>query len=310
MSDNNFKEQYSDPGGREPQESDFESDPERTLVTPRFDEAAVLNAKPAVPLAQIRGQLTSHKIFIIAALIAGLGLGILGSILTVRYMDKPERQTAINQQSQHQGDLQGNKTIPQPKSSSADAQQPQEGVQVEEDQSQTPALPTEASQPLANQVTEKDDSKEEGKKEGIAQLPDEPPPPPPDSTTKGADEQELRQAFQGWMQATNKRDISTQMSFYNSKMDAYYLKRGVSPDDVQSEKNRVFGNADKISIKADEPTVRISPDGQQATMRFRKRYHIQGDGFNHSGVVLQELRWQRVNDKWRIVSERDLKVLP
>jgi hypothetical protein len=305
VSANNFKEQYSDPGDAEQREGNFEPDPERTLVTPRFDEAAVLNAKPAVPLAQIRAQLTSHKIFIVAALLAGLGLGILGSILTVRYLGNPEKQTAINRQAQHQGDLQGNITTPQPKSSTADSQQSQEGLPVEEDQSQTPAPPIESSQPLANQPNEQSP----GNEEEADQQPEEASSPLLDPVTKAVDEQLLRQAFHTWLKATNERDIDRQMSFYNAKMDAYYRTRGLSRNDVHSEKNRVFGRADKISIEADEPTVKISPDGRQATMRFRKRYTIEGESINRNGVVLQELRWQRVNGKWRIVSERDLKVL-
>jgi hypothetical protein len=40
-------------------------------------------------------------------------------------------------------------------------------------------------------------------------------------------------------------------------------------------------------------------------MRFRKRYRIDERG----GEVLQELRWRRTDSGWRIVSERDLRVI-
>jgi hypothetical protein len=45
-------------------------------------------------------------------------------------------------------------------------------------------------------------------------------------------------------------------------------------------------------------------------MRFRKKYAISGGGVGERrGEVLQELRWQRTPDGWKIVGERDLRVL-
>jgi hypothetical protein len=304
LSANNPNEPHNGPDKQAYEEGNFESDSERTLVTPRFDEEAVLHAKPAVPLAQMRARLTNHKLFITVALIAGLALGILGSLLTMRYLDHSGTQIADGRPSQRQGDLQNGNAAPEPKPS-ANSQQPQDELQEKEGLPEPPALPTELSQPPANQPGEQAESKEEE----VGEQPEGASSPLLDPITKAVDEQLLRQAFQTWLKATNERDIDRQMSFYNAKVDAYYRTRGVSRNDVQSEKNRVFGRADKVSIEADEPTTKISPDGQQATMRFRKRYNIEGESVHRSGVVLQELRWQRVNGKWRIVSERDLKVL-
>ena len=53
----------------------------------------------------------------------------------------------------------------------------------------------------------------------------------------------------------------------------------------------------------------LSRDGNQATILFRKRYNIEGEGVERRGEVVQELRWQRVNGQWRIVGERDVKVV-
>ena len=99
------------------------------------------------------------------------------------------------------------------------------------------------------------------------------------------------------------------MKFYNARLNRYYLARGASQRDVRAEKNRVFGRADNISVEASEPQVRLSPDGNHATIRFRKRYNIEGEGVERRGEVVQELRWQRVNGKWRIVDERDVRVV-
>lgn len=43
--------------------------------------------------------------------------------------------------------------------------------------------------------------------------------------------------------------------------------------------------------------------------RFRKRYVIDGPVIRRRGEVVQELRWTRMADGWRIVAERDAEVL-
>jgi hypothetical protein len=104
-------------------------------------------------------------------------------------------------------------------------------------------------------------------------------------------------------------DIQGQMGFYPAMVRAFYRWRGATRENVRAEKFRVFGRATVIHIEAGEPDIKMSMDGQRATLRFRKRYRIEGPGENRNGEVLQELGWQRINSKWQIVSERDIKVL-
>ena len=100
------------------------------------------------------------------------------------------------------------------------------------------------------------------------------------------------------------------MSFYNPTVNAFYLSRNASREAVRAEKARVFSRASTIDIRAAEPQIRVSPDGSTATMRFRKSYQITGGGEDRRGAVVQELLWKRVGNQWKIVSERDVKVLP
>jgi hypothetical protein len=60
-----------------------------------------------------------------------------------------------------------------------------------------------------------------------------------------------------------------------------------------------------VDVRASEPEIRVGRDGRTAVMRFRKRYQIDERG----GEVLQELRWRRTPSGWRIVGERDLRVI-
>ncbi|MBA2646021.1 MAG: hypothetical protein H0U81_04390, partial [Pyrinomonadaceae bacterium] len=112
-----------------------------------------------------------------------------------------------------------------------------------------------------------------------------------------------------WVAATNARDLKKQMGFYGGKVDAFYLSRNASRDSVREEKARTIGEAEKISTRAGSPDIKLSPDGRTATMLFRKQYAIKRDGQERRGAVLQELRWRRVGQDWKIVSERDVRVL-
>ena len=65
-------------------EEDTEDRSEDTIVRPRFDEEAVKQAKPAVPLPEKEKHGWS-KFLLIVAIIAGLAGGIIGSVLSMRF---------------------------------------------------------------------------------------------------------------------------------------------------------------------------------------------------------------------------------
>ena len=119
----------------------------------------------------------------------------------------------------------------------------------------------------------------------------------------------LQKALTAWINATNARDIDKQMSFYVPRLKAYYLTRDTSADFVREEKSRVFTTARLIDIRAAEPEIMFQDGGRIAVMRYRKQYRIVNGKQSRSGQVIQELRWQRTPDGWRIFSERDIRVL-
>ncbi|MCA1633364.1 MAG: nuclear transport factor 2 family protein [Acidobacteria bacterium] len=147
-----------------------------------------------------------------------------------------------------------------------------------------------------------------------ARLAEPTPAPPPSSAGPGtladADPQAaLRGALDEWIAATNARDLSKQMSFYNPTVNTFYLSRNASREAVRAEKARILGAASAVDVRAGAPDIKLSRDGRTATMRFRKKYAIEGGGKERRGEVLQELRWQRTSEGWKIVSERDLRVI-
>jgi hypothetical protein len=69
----------------------------------------------------------------------------------------------------------------------------------------------------------------------------------------------------------------------------------------------MFERADLIDVRAGAPEITLDRDGKTATMRFRKQYVINIGGSERYGDVVQELRWQRTDEGWRIIGERQLQ---
>jgi len=119
----------------------------------------------------------------------------------------------------------------------------------------------------------------------------------------------LRNALNEWIAATNNRDIDKQMAFYVPRLKAYYLTRNTARDFVRAEKARVFSTAALIDIRAEEPELIFQDGGRTAIMRYRKKYRVENGRQSRRGQVIQELRWERTGNEWRIFSERDIRVL-
>lgn len=137
----------------------------------------------------------------------------------------------------------------------------------------------------------------------------------PANAAQNSDEQaykvvaELHSAVTDWVAATNARDLNAQIAFYPDRVPAFYRWRNASRAAVFAEKRRVFERAELIDIKIEPPQILIGEDGASARMYFRKQYAIVGERIEREGEVLQELRWVRTAGGWKIVSERDLRVL-
>ena len=99
------------------------------------------------------------------------------------------------------------------------------------------------------------------------------------------------------------------MSFYNSKVNAFYHSQNVSQEFVRADKTRSLKRVDAIEVHANGPEITMSSDNRLATMRFHKTYAVKIDGREHHGETLEWLRWQRTDDGWKIVGERDIRVL-
>ncbi len=140
-------------------------------------------------------------------------------------------------------------------------------------------------------------------------MADRPETDRPDNSIERTEADMLRRGFASWMDATNRRDIDGQMQFYMPQLKAYYLARNAPSRAVRAEKERIFGAARSVDIRAGEPEIVFQDGGTIAVMRFVKEYRIEERSRTKQGAVIQELRWRSTENGWRIFSERDIRVL-
>ena len=119
----------------------------------------------------------------------------------------------------------------------------------------------------------------------------------------------LDTALSDWLEAMRRGDIEGQMHFYPPRVAVYYTWRDVPRSAVRDEKLKVFGAATTLQIATDAPSIERGGDGRSVVTRFGTRYVIDGPVIRRHGEVVQELRWTRMADGWRIIAERDAEVL-
>lgn len=272
-----------------PTERTIPVDSERTLASPRFDEKSIQRAQPAIPLT--RGgrarQTWSTSVVVICAL-AALAGGVLGGLALTRY----QSGSATTESRQ----------VTTPAPPVVESAPDLKGAQPQPENSAPTDVAQRASEPKAGTG----DAPIKAEVVGDAPASESVGAKPADEAVQG----DLRSALDEWLAATNARDVTRQMQFYAPTVSAFYLSRNASRESVRAEKMRLFARADTVDVRASSaPEIRLSGDGQTAVMRFRKRYDISGSEGARRGEVLQELRWRRTPSGWRIISERDLRVL-
>ena len=254
--------------------------PAQMVQTPHFDQESLQSARPAVPLARIRARrLVQLALFFVGAGLVGAVMGLAYSQYQNKSGQRPSSPPSI-----------ASGQMP-----SQSYEKPSQPVAADERAKDSPALGSDANAERQTSAPQSDNHAPDGDGEAVA----------PERDARAA----LRAALEKWIAATNARDLNRQMGFYSQTVSAFYLTRNVRREAVRAEKSRVFSHAEVIDIKAAAPDIRLSNDGRTATIRFRKKYAISGGGEDRSGEVVQELRWVRTADGWKIVSERDLRVI-
>jgi ketosteroid isomerase-like protein len=285
-----------------PTEETVPLEAERPIAPPRFDEKSIQRARPAEPLA-LRSRLRSWPLsMLLLCVVGGVAGGALGGLAITYFQRGGARVASETAQTRQEQATSPAVTNAPDATAGGNAPAPQQAGKPAADGAAQPAALNAGAQgeaaAAAEHASAARDSAAAADGGGVEAV-------EADAATQG----ELRSALGEWVAATNARDVGRQMNFYAPTVDAFYLSRNASRDAVRAEKSRVFAAAQAVNVQAAQPDIRLSRDGRTAVMRFRKRYQITGGDGERSGEVLQELRWRRTREGWKIVSERDLRVL-
>ncbi|HEY1404440.1 MAG TPA: nuclear transport factor 2 family protein, partial [Pyrinomonadaceae bacterium] len=118
----------------------------------------------------------------------------------------------------------------------------------------------------------------------------------------------LRTTIDGWLAAHNSRNLTQVTNFYMPNVSTFYLSQNTTRAAVRAEKARLFQSPNMIIRRTSDPQITLGQDSNTATTVFRKSYS-RGENSQSQGEVLQEIVWQKTNRGWKIISERDLRVI-
>ena len=118
---------------------------------------------------------------------------------------------------------------------------------------------------------------------------------------------DVKDVVDDWKYSTENRDLDTHISQYADTVDFYKAGR-VNVSRVRADRARAFAAYDSISINTDN--VKVAPDasGEKATVVLDKEWNFEGAEKSSSGKVQQQLTLNKVNGRWLITGEKDLKV--
>jgi serine/threonine-protein kinase len=138
----------------------------------------------------------------------------------------------------------------------------------------------------------------------------ETPSPSPQPVTGAAEKERvaLLSTVDGWLAAHNARNLTQVTNFYMPSVSTFYLTQNTTRAAVRAEKARLFQAPSMTIRRTSDPQITFAPDGNTVTTVFRKSYS-RGDASQSQGEVLQEIIWRKTNRGWKIISERDLRVL-
>jgi hypothetical protein len=142
------------------------------------------------------------------------------------------------------------------------------------------------------------------------------PTPTPKPTLKPAEieaaKKEAESVIYGWKTAAEDHNLDANLSNYADAVD-YYKGGKINRSKLRASKEPAYKKYDTIEINISEMNVTVDPTGEKATAVFDKEWNFEGvdkdgnDVFN-SGKVQQQLILGKVNGKWKIIAEKDLKV--
>ena len=118
---------------------------------------------------------------------------------------------------------------------------------------------------------------------------------------------DVENVIDNWKNASENLDITGHLSNYADTVD-YYRGGKVGIAKVRADKEKAFNIYDSIEFNIDNLRVIPDPTGEKATAVFDKEWKFEGADSYSAGKVQQQLTLSKINGKWLISGEKDLKL--
>ncbi len=117
---------------------------------------------------------------------------------------------------------------------------------------------------------------------------------------------DVKEAIDEWKGSSENLDLDGNLDQYADSVD-YYAGGRVNRARVRADKQRAFEQFDSINFNISN--VKITPDasGEKAIAVFDKEWRFEGEQRYSAGKVQQQLTLGKIDGRWLITGEKDLK---
>lgn len=120
---------------------------------------------------------------------------------------------------------------------------------------------------------------------------------------------EIGETLEGWTESTRDHDIDSHMDYYAPQLENFYRQPNADRSVVRTRLQQAFDQYDDLDIRISNLRVQLDQTGQTASAFFDKKWRFEGKSVSR-GAVRQEIKLRKIDDRWMITSERDLRVYP
>ncbi len=117
----------------------------------------------------------------------------------------------------------------------------------------------------------------------------------------------VKEVVNDWKDSTENLDLDTHISQYADTVD-YYKAGRVNSSRVRADRQKAFDTYHSITINIDNLKVTPNATGEKATAILDKEWNFEGDDKYSAGKVQQQLTFDKIDGRWLITGEKDLKI--
>lgn len=120
-------------------------------------------------------------------------------------------------------------------------------------------------------------------------------------------ETDIDNLIQSWKSSSEILDLDTHLTKYADVVD-YYKGGKVSRAKVRADKERAYNMYNSVTVNISNLKITPDPEGSKAVAVFDKEWVFENEEKVNEGKVMQELEFEKINNEWKITSEKDLKI--